>query len=94
MEMNIQQILLVVVFLFRLCKPYSFQIRTITLDGFSQCAQDEKNTIRFSGTVDKIARNKYAVNGEFIIKGIVRGPIEVREKFIYTFLKCHFAIII
>lgn len=72
-----QQILLVFVLLFHMGTQYSFQVRTIALDKFSQCPQDENNAIRFNGTIVKIAQNKYAVNGEISIKHNISSPIEV-----------------
>lgn len=54
--------------------------RTVTLDSFSVCPQDEKNAIHFNGVIKKTTRNKYSVNGEFKFTDIAMGPIEVIDK--------------
>lgn len=59
---------------------YGFQLsRSITLNKFSSCPQDEKNAIRFNISIEKIniAQNLFSINGEISISEKVTGPIEV-----------------
>lgn len=59
---------------------YTPVARTVTLESFSGCPQDEKNAIHFDGSIKKSAHNKYAINGEFLLTDTIEGPIEVFMK--------------
>lgn len=51
--------------------------RTVTLHGFSSCADDAKNPLRFNGTVEFVEKNVYMINGEFKINELLNAPLEV-----------------
>lgn len=58
-------------------KGFSFQSKTIKLNSFSECPEEEETVIHFNGTITKLTRNKYTVNGEFTFNESVGAPIEV-----------------
>lgn len=69
--------ILICLYLKNVVNSISLTPRTITLDSFSACPQDEKNSIHFDGVIRKTTRNKYSVNGEFKFTDNAMGPIEV-----------------
>lgn len=69
--------ILISLYLKNVVNSISLTPRTITLDSFSACPQDEKNSIHFDGVIRKTTRNKYSVNGEFKFTDNAMGPIEV-----------------
>ena len=58
-------------------KGFSFQTKTIKLNSFSECPEEEDTLIHYNGTVTKASRNKYTVSGEITLNETVAGPIEV-----------------
>lgn len=56
---------------------FSFQTKTIKLNSFSECPEEEDTIIHYNGTITKASRNKYTVNGEITMNETVAGPIEV-----------------
>lgn len=77
--MNKKDYIFVLIFLFLTNIAFSSSLitRTISLDNFSKCPNDEKNAVHFDGVITKITRNKYSVNGEFKFTDNAMGPIEV-----------------
>lgn len=75
--MNRIVLFLFLIFSEELIDCYRTVPRTITLNSFSACSQDENHAIHFNGNIKKTARNKYAINGEFLLTDAVDGPIEV-----------------
>lgn len=47
------------------------------MNSFSECPEEEDTIIHYNGTVTKLTRNQYTVNGELTFTEILNGPIEV-----------------
>lgn len=91
--MHKNRMIVIFILFLRFCRNcidcYSFEAKTITLNRHSGCSQDAKNAIRFNGTFANIAQNVYAINGEFVIRETIVGPIDVKfiNIFIYDYYK-------
>lgn len=53
------------------------RIQSLTINRFSKCPNDEKNSAHFNGFITKITENAYVINGNFTVTQIVTNPFTV-----------------
>lgn len=60
---------------------FSILPKVFRVNSFGACPDDEQNPIRFNEKmiVTKAQKNKFFVNGEFIVSENITGPIQVSE---------------
>lgn len=56
---------------------HNIERRILINQGFSKCADDEKNPIHFNGTVRNITTNVCRLDGDVIFDEFIAGPLEV-----------------
>lgn len=53
------------------------QPKTIIFNRFSACSDDERNPIRFNGTIRNMTNNKLVIDGNITVTEILSNPMEV-----------------
>lgn len=64
------------IFLFQLfC--FSVQLSQFVLHNITSCPESDKIPMRFNGSVIKVGFNVFDVNGELLVREILKPPLEV-----------------
>lgn len=67
-------------FLNTLSNGYRFEPNTLTINNYSNCLENGKQSI-LNYSFSPISRNKYVVNGQMIVDEFMTGPLEVFSRF-------------
>lgn len=74
-------IIVISIWVFRLLsssiESYRFEPNTMTLTNYSECPGSENHVVHINYTINRIARNRYVVNGELLFKEYLAAPLEV-----------------
>lgn len=70
-------ITLIFVDLKELCECFGLQPNSLTINRYSNCPDDEKNSAHFEGTIIKTGRNKFTIDSNFTVTEVMKDPIKV-----------------
>lgn len=59
------------------CRELQAIVQEIRVELLPPCESNARNPARFEGVVQRLSRNRYAMNGSIVVKETIRGPAEV-----------------
>lgn len=65
-----------ILFLFQFIS-YSDQLSQFILHNITSCPESDKIPMSFNGSIIKVGFNKFGINGEVVVRELLKPPLEV-----------------